>query len=298
MIGMESGAADTQITLSTEQLRAEIILPDTEYCGSRYDHSGIVSQVTTHNGHTYLSKEWVHGGPGMGGVGLSCVFEWTSTELYDSTNIADFFPMLGVGLVKKPNTNPFYFPKPYPVVPFKKEVSYSKGSMTVRVLPHLCQGIACEQVKTVRVSLNTLSIENTLSNVGSKKIEAIEFCHNFLKFDGHTVDDSYKILLPYQIKAYMRRGELKMGPSFCSLGAFDEESQSTAFWLEGYEGLKTHWIKIENFNTKTSLLIEDFFPLNRLFFWCNPEAICPETYFKIDLQPGEKTTFVRRYTFS
>ena len=129
------------VILKNEHLQAEILL-DWDYRRSRYDWGGTVGQVTM-NGHTFLSEERnTAGGVGLGGVGLTNVWEWQDTHLYDQTSIADFFPLPGVGLLKRTDTNPFLFTKDYPVEPYQRIVSTEENKVSIRTLPHLCQGIA------------------------------------------------------------------------------------------------------------------------------------------------------------
>ena len=286
------------IQLSNNRLQVEILKPGQSYKSSRYDHSGIVIQVTLDKHDTFFSRESADGISGMGGIGLSCCWEWMDTQLYDQTNLADYYPMIGIGLVKKTDTIPFYFCKLYPIVPFERELIITDSSVSMRSLPQLSHGIAVDQTKTISIDNNTLTINNTLINVGEKKIETTEFCHNFIRFNELPVNSKYKLILPYQISAKMRRGELSVSPHSYRLRDFEPESNSTAFWINGYEGLSSHWMKILHDDSSLSLLIEDDFPIYRFFSWNAPHAFCPETFIHISLAPGEEKTFIRKYTFN
>ena len=81
------------------------------------------------------------------------------------------------------------------------------------------------------------------------------------------------------------------------LGAFDGPTQSTAFWLNGWQGLRSHWMRLTLDETGMSVLIEDDIPLCNFYSWNNAYAFCPEVFAPIDLNPGEERFYTRRYTF-
>ncbi len=287
---------DQTILLNNGQLLAKILLPESSN-NSRYDQGGIVEQITM-NGHTFLSREYDNqGGNGLGGIGLISVFEWQDTSLYDNTALADFFPLPGVGLLKKTDTLPFLFTRSYPVIPFEREITQGEHSVSIHTLPHLCAGVAIDQRKTLKLQKNSLIVEHKLTNVGTSPIHATQFCHNFFQFDGIAVDKNYQLQLPYSIQPLLRRGELILQRASYRLGSFDGPTASTAFWLRGFEGLKQHWMKLTHRDTSLSVLIEDHFPPCRFYSWNNSFAFCPEVFISIDLEPGETLSYERVYTF-
>lgn len=290
----------TAKTLGNDRLAVEILACGEEYRGSRYDWAGIVSQVTLDGCHTYLSKEqYKDGSTGMGGRGLSGVFEWNDTSLYDQVGIADVFPMLGIGLVKKTGTAPFNFSTAYPVaIPFPREVYAAEDTCTIKTLPVLCCGIAAEITKTLSVAGTTLSIRTEIENTGSAAIRATEFNHNFFAFDGTPVDSDYQLTVPYQVLPKFRRGKMAVGFQTIQPFSFDGPTNAAALFVEGAAGLSRHWMKLEHTALGTSVLIEEDFPPEHLYLWSNPFAFCPETFCKIHLEPGERMEYTRRYTFA
>ena len=95
----------------------------------------------------------------------------------------------------------------------------------------------------------------------------------------------------------MRRGQILVERDALRLGAFDEATASTAFWLNGFEGLQSHWMKVENRELGMALLMEDEFPVCNFYSWNNPYACCPEVFAPVDLAPGQSLRYRRRYTF-
>ena len=60
---------ENKAVLRNGELELELLLPG-NYSRSRYDHSGMVEQVTL-DGNTFLSRELIGDGYGLGGVGLA-----------------------------------------------------------------------------------------------------------------------------------------------------------------------------------------------------------------------------------
>ncbi len=285
-----------QISLSNKYMQVQVLL-DWNYMGSRYDCGGIIGQVTVKN-HTFLSKEQTSDGTtGLGGVGLTNVWEWKDSSIYDKTSIADYFPLPGVGLLKKVDTSPFLFTKTYQVEPYHRQISFTENSVTIRTLPYFCQNIAMEIVKSYRIEDNKLIVSFNIVNTGPTSIHATEFCHNFFQFDSHPIDETYCLRFPYTIRPELRRGELIISRDHYRLSSFDSATNSTAFWITGWQGLKSHWMELSNSELAMSVLIEDNFPVCRFYSWNNPWAFCPETFAPIDLEPGESTSYSRVYHF-
>ena len=291
---------DTAIVLRTDRLQVKIAPPGTDYNGSRYDWSSIVTQVTLDGCHTFFSGEHYAGGStGMGGRGLAGCIEWDTTELYDEVDLADSFPMLGIGLVKKGDTLPFQFNKAYAVTaPFPRTVQTTDSSCTIITNPILSNGIAVEQMKAYTLDGNTLTVRNTFRNVGSRSIHAKEFVHNFFCFDGHPIDRSYCLTLPFSVQPRFRRGELAVGCQTLRPYTFDGPTDSTAAFVDGWQGLRSHTMRLENRETGTAVIVKEDFPPCHFYFWSNPSAFCPEVFCKIDLEPGETIEYTRKYTFA
>ena len=286
---------EKSVVLTNGELSASVLLPGS-YSRSRYDHSGMVEQVSL-GGNSFLSREQIGEGDGLGGVGLAFCFEWRDTTLHDSTAIADLFPQLGVGLLKRTDTSPWLFTRDYPVTEFEHTVDIGESCVAVHTLPHLCRGVAVEQCRRFSLEGNSLVVTAELRNVGSAPIEAREFCHNFFRFNNRSIDQSYRLSFPYTILPRMRRGQILIERDALRPGDFDAPTASTAYWLTGYEGLREHWMKLENDETKTGLLIQDAFPIEHIYCWSNQAALCPETFVEISLAPGQSKTWRREYSF-
>lgn len=286
--------------LKNERLTVRILKSGTRYEGCRYDWSGIIEQVILDGKHTFCSEERVNGEyGGLGGIGLCSVVEWNDTHLHDETPIAGNFPILGVGLLKRNDMDHFYHTKSFDVFsPFKRIETVEPGKLTIRTLPSCCAGVAVEQVKIISLEDSGFVVEQHFKNVGEKKVDAHEFCHNFMQIDKKPVDRRYKVTFPYTPKLKVRRGEAIVGPDSYRPGHFDGPTASSAYYLAGFEGMSYHWMILSHDGSDAKVLIEDLFPVTNAYCWNNADAVCTETYANISLEPGEETSFRRKYTFT
>lgn len=277
------------------ELEVSVRLPGS-YSRSRYDHSAMVEQVRLGE-NTFLSREQIGDSDGLGGIGLAFCFEWADTSLHDRTAVADLFPMMGVGLLKRTDTSPFLFTRDYPVTSFEHTVNVTGSSVEIHTLPHLSQGMAFDEQRIIQVQGSSLIVTCTLKNEGTLPIEGTEFCHNFFCFDEMPIDGRYRLSFPYTILPKMRRGQILLERDALRPGAFDGPTASSAFWISGYEGLQSHWFKLEHDETRTGVLVEEDFPVCRIYNWYNPAALCPETFISLSLAPGESMRWTRKYSF-
>lgn len=285
------------ITLKTDLISAEIPLPGEAYARSRYDWSGIVSQVRLGGRHTFLSTEYPDPKKGGGGLGLIGIFDSDDNLEYDKTELADRFPLMGAGLLKRPDMNAYCFINDYNVLPFLREWDYDASSAVFTTFPMLCNGYAMRQVKTIALKGSSLTITNTLTNEGEKPLNIREVNHNFLQFDSHPIDGSTVLTFPYNLNPKIRRGVLSVGFNTLALSSFDPLSRTAAVAVYGYQGLSAHHLQIENHETQTGLTISEDFPVSRVYIFMSESAIAPEMFCSMNISPGDGFTYNRTYRF-
>jgi len=286
------------ITLKTERLQAKIPLPGEAYTGSRYDWSGIVSQVTLDGKHTFLSFD----NPDetavqTRGLGLIGIIETPDNLGYDDTPMVGRFPMLGVGLLKRADMGPFIYNRPHDVLPFQREWSITEDTAIFTTYPFLCNGYAVKQIKTISLIDDTLRITNSFENTGTRDITFTEANHNFFGFDEKPIDSSYLLTLPYNVSPTIRRGEVLTGFNTVSPGRFDPATQSTALALKGFNGLSCHFMTIENKETGTGVSVKDDFAPSGGYIFCNTHTFAVEVFYTQTLEPGQSCFYDRTYRF-
>lgn len=290
-----------EITLRTPVLRADIPLPGEAYTGCRYDWSGIVSQVTLEGKrgkHTFLSyddpDETAVSTRGMGLIGI---IETPDNLGYDETPMIGRFPMLGVGLLKRPNMGPFIYTNAHDVLPFEREWTVTEDAAVFTTYPSLCNGYAVKQVKSITLADDTLRITNSFENVGRRDITFTEVNHNFFSFDKRKTDNTYVLTLPYNVSPQIRRGEVLTGYRTLSPGPFDEASNAISLAFTGFDELLSHFMKLENAETGTGVSVRDEFEPTRAYMFCNPHTVAVEIFNKQTIRVGDTYSFDRIYRF-
>jgi hypothetical protein len=285
------------IKLSSGQLLAEIAEPGEFYRGSRYDWSGHVRQITLKRKHTFFSTLPDPPDASMGGNGLLDVFETADDMGYEETELNNRFPMLGVGLLKKESRQPFLFRSPYDVLPFERTINENENCVTFTTLPSHCNGYAVQETKKLSLEADSLIINYTLKNVGSKELNFSSFNHNFFQFDNHPINTDYSLNLPYQVSLRILRGSICAQYQSISVQAFDEPTASGAFLLNGFEGTSAHWWCLRHIPSGLQVLCEEDFAVSRFYVWVMERSFSPETFFSAVLSPGTECSFRRKYTF-
>ncbi len=290
----EEEKAVADITLKNSRLSVEVAVPGKDYARSRYDWTGLVRQVTLDGAHTFFYPEEVEG---MGGRGLAGVYEFRDDTLYKEAELADRTPLIGVGLLKKPDPDAFCFWREYDVLPFHRTWNQTEDRAVFDTFPMLCQGVAIRQTKELILEDNALTIRQTVRNVGQRTVALQEFNHNFFCFDNTPIDKNYVLKLPYKPEVDVRRGRISVGYSDLALDEMDPASDEAAFVLHGYEKLLGSSFALENSAVGLGVSVEEDFDSIRSYNWVCRKAFCPETFCGLDLAPGEEKTFSRKYTF-
>ena len=103
--------------------------------------------------------------------------------------------------------------------------------------------------------------------------------------------------LPYKPLVDVRRGRISVGYNSLSLHEMDPASDEAAFVIHGYEKLWGSSFALENAKLGVGVSVEEDFNSIRSYNWVCRKAFCPETFCALYLNPGEETTFSRKYTF-
>ena len=158
---------DQPIILKSDRLEVEIAQPGTHYNGTRFDWSGFITQVTLDGQHTFCMPESLRPGKGTGGSGLCNEFGIEKSLGYDEAPVGGAFPKLGIGLLKRPDGEPYKFMRPFEIVEeFPIIIDARQEQVTFYVEPIACMGYAARLKKTISVAGPELTIAYQLDNVG------------------------------------------------------------------------------------------------------------------------------------
>ncbi len=316
------------IVLTGDRLKVEIARPGEFYNGTRFDWSGHITQVTLDGQHTFCMPESLRPGKGTGGSGLCNEFGIEKPIGYDETPVGGAFPKLGIGLLKRPDDGRYMFARPYEIVDeFPLIFDASDRQATFFVEPLSCQGYAARLRKNISIAGSELTISYLLENVGDRDIVTHEYCHNFLRIDGHLIGPDYVLRMPYSIALekiegriggmlprWMRRiipkvllkrlGGLIVQRMLSVLSLSDNEIRWTsnpkrAFYcrLKGFHQTdEAQWTLIHE---PTGVQIQEYndFTPSRVAVWGVEHVVSAEVFIDIDLKPGQSLSWYRRYHF-
>ena len=192
-----------QTEISNGLIQAKIYLPDAKegyYQGTRFDWSGNMPSLKF-AGHEYFGQWFTTYSPEIHDVIMGPVEEFTALD-YPETKPGESFVKIGVGVLTKPDDEPYAFARLYPVV--------NRGKWDVKLEPdqvlfsHVLNDNAYSYKYEKCVQLvkgkPELLLSHTLKNTGSKTIETSVYDHNFFVIDNQPVGPGYSITLPFDIK--------------------------------------------------------------------------------------------------
>lgn len=321
---------NTPIKIHSQQLAVEIAEPGSVYSGTRFDWTGFITQISlaTPGGkeHTFCVPESLKPGEGTGGWGICNEFGNDKPIGYDEAQPGESFLKLGIGLLKRPEQPKYNFFLPYEVDRlFPIHVVSTDSSVTFTVEPIECRGYAARLTKTVSVQENWLIVTYQLENVGSKLIDTNEYCHNFMGFDKHLIGPEYRLHFPYTIQledftasyrhflppllrkllpTLLQDKLLKQmaipGNKMVQAKGADFTFLATpqaAFYFRpmGFSKTDGYQWELTHLPSGVSMREYDDFGPSRVAVWGTTHVVSAEIFTDIYLQPGQASTWSRRY---
>jgi hypothetical protein len=285
-------------------IRAKLYFPDPVkgyYQGVRFDWSGNMPSLEF-NGHQYFGKWFGEYHPEIHDVIMGPVEEFMSPD-YADVKPGESFLKPGVGILMKPDDEPYDFHRFYPMLNRGKwktkcssdSIQYIHELNDTKWSYHYTKDISLVKDKA------ELVIEHSFRNMGKNEIETGVYDHNFFMFDNQPVGPGYTVTFPFNIKGDgIGIGELAelRGNKIEYLRFLKAGEEVFCHDMEGFgPGTEDYDIRIENDKAGTGVRITCRQPFLKLNFWCCPTTICPEPYITIKAAPGEEFKWKIRYEF-
>ncbi len=298
---------NSSIILRSDRLMVEIAQPGSVYSGTRFDWTAFITQVTLDRTHTFCVPESLVSGQGSGGIGLCGEFGIEEVIGYDEAQPGDPFPKLGVGLLARPDEQPYNFFRPYEIVaPFPIHVIADATQATFTVEPVDCRGYAVRLTKTVTVEGAGLTIAYALENVGEKPIVTTEYVHNFVRIDEHAIGPDYRLRMPYTIA--FATPPAAFADRMAQMMAVLDVQGGDIHWKATPEGNfycrplgfaatdAAQWELVHEPSGVGMREFDDFAPA-RVVMWGAAHVASAEIFIPLNVQPGETQYWTRRYEF-
>ncbi|MHB9030581.1 MAG: hypothetical protein ACYC9O_17590 [Candidatus Latescibacterota bacterium] len=313
-----SGAQETDLpsgypylVLSNGILEASVLLADGDkgfYRSSRYDWAGMVWQLTF-QGHAFFmgKNDTTPHDPGNPDHGISIAEEFDSTgrkrypQRFDEAGPGETFLKIGVGSLEKPdNRRPYRFSTPYRIVdPGKRTERHGKNWIEFTHIMQDSYGFGYVYTKRIELKKGRpeLILSHSLKNTGKKTIIADQYCHNFFQIDHDNAGKNYRVDLffPARFERNLEPVAVLRDNSII----FEQDVSKALFtYMAGYGSDVSHnHAIIRNLRTGAGVDIRGDFPLRGFNFYAAVDAVCPEFFVDINVEPGKTQNWTRSYRF-
>jgi hypothetical protein len=291
--------------ISNARIRASLYLPDAQtgyYRGTRFDWSGMVSSLIW-NGHEYFGPWFERHDPRIHDAITGPVEEFLTGDSalgYAEAAPGGTFVRIGVGAVRRPSEAAYRRFDTYEIVD-PGVWTVTKSSDRIELVHELrdTNGYAYVYRKRLRLIGDTLVLEHSLRNTGTKAIATSVYNHNFFTLDRQPTGPDLVIRFPFAARAARPLNdpaELR-SPELVFLRPL-EPRQTVFSEIEGFGATaKDYDFRIENRRTGAGVRITGDRPLSKLLFWSAATTVCPEPYIDASVEPGKESTWRITYEF-
>lgn len=293
------------IQLNSSRLRVEIAEPgEAPNTTFRFDRAGFITEVVLDGARRFCASEPRNlSHPSSGGRGLCSEYIFDVSE---EAELGEYFPKLGVGLLRRFHEGGYrLFDRYESEQPFPVTIQVSEAEVAFSTSPVVCMGYALRTERRVSVEENRLIMHISAENVGEKPVRIHEYCHNFLSIDGMAIGSDYLLEMPSIPDLGQDRlrcanganGSLRgcgRGFTFCEMSAVPSDHR-----VDGADMLQDRPFMWKLSHRGAGAFVQgeaDFIP-SGMNLWAVDHIVSPEVFYTRLLQPGERCTWERKWTF-
>jgi hypothetical protein len=289
------------IMISSERLNVKIAVPHESPNESiRFDRAGFVTSVMLDSTHEFCTAEPPNlDYPCTGGIGLCS--EITCHSTFDDAAVGERFAKFGVGLLKKPDNEPYVYHGSYDCEPFEITWEAKADSAVFTTKPRACLGYALSERKSLSVAGNELSVQYEFKNTGEKDIIFNECCHNFVSLTRLPLGPGYHISMPsigpQDGKEPLLKGTIYgSGSGFTFSGYCETAAMMTVEEKEIDKNLPFFWA-LTHSGGKLAISEHTSFVPAFVNVWCIDHIISPMVNHTVSLSPGDMVSWSRVWKF-
>ena len=283
------------ITLKSNRLRVRIAEPgEAPNQTHRFDRAGFISEIQLDDRISFCASEPENlSHPCTGGHGLCCEFK---TDAGGECAVGEYFPKLGVGLIRKEDDCDYVFHRRYrDVIPFSTAFSANESAATFTTQPLPCRGYAVRTVRRIEVEENRLTLHAELTNTGDRTVIAAEYCHNFISIGGLPLSSAYCWESP-QLNSPPTDPALPVQATEHGFRFAETNRTAFAFRLDFLRPPELDW-RLSNAIAGASVCAHESFMPDGIQIWSSGHMICPEVFHNMQVAPGETHGWSRTYRF-
>lgn len=293
-----------EATISNGLIQARIYLPDSNkgfYRGTRFDWAGVVSSLK-YKDHDFFGQWYAKHDPKVHDA-IQGPVEAFDPVGYDAVKPGETFLKIGIGTLRKINTNPYRFSSNYEIINAGEwKVKKKKDRVEFSHKLHDASGYSYIYTKILRLVKNKpeLVLEHSLKNTGKNVIETSTFNHNFLVIDKQQTGPDFTVTLPFEIiNQSASKNLIKFENKQLSYLKVLTNGESTMEYPRGFTGdrVEDYDFTVANSRTGASVRITSDKPLSNFMYWSVPTTLSPEPFIKIKALPGETFNWNINYEF-
>ena len=263
-------------------------LPGNEHFSLRFDRSATITQVTSHG--RKLIYRW----------GMPDEFGQIGTGIlgYDDAKIGESFIKPGVGVLEMIDSGAYKSGTKFPVKQWiATQTQHQDNQVTVTQTSPIIRGYGYQLTKhyTIMPDSGTIQIQYGLSNIGKRNWSIEHYNHNFFSLDNQPLNPNWQITLGTPIKSLPQHW-LKMQDKQLQITM---EPKSYGFFQVNEPLSPTEAdLAITSKDGMISIDMSGNFPAYRMAWFFSPNALCPERFHMITLQPGQTKQWTLWYRFN
>ncbi len=297
-LGQQKKDTNMAHLLKNTNLEIYIDFPLGSYKFSRFDWTGKITAVKFKgidvSGSEKLNREIND----IYGKGFYNEFGIETPVGFDECEEGEWFPKIGVGLLKKEGES-YSFMKAYETQPADFKVRIESNKVIIECQSQSTNGYAYVLKKEIELLGNSFVIHYHLHNTGEKLIATNEYNHNFLAINKELIGTDYILKFPFQIKPQLfgetvkKEKKVEVGEDEIRFNSTPEE-QFFFSNLSGGECVDASW---ELINTKSKVGIRETgsFKTSQVNLWGWKHVVSPELFFDVNVKPGQTIEWSRTY---
>jgi len=284
--------------LKNKNLEVHIDTPFENYKFSRFDWTGKIVKVKFQNIQLSSVERTNCENEHLFGKGFYNEFGIDTALGFDETDIGGWFHKIGVGLLKKDNTQ-YLFSENYEIKPADFKIISEPNRLLISCRSESVNGYAYLLKKEIELHDSSFTIKYYLQNTGDKDIITNEYVHNFMAINNDLIGSNYQLKFPFLIKPELFGESVNpelnviIGPNDIK---FNNQPNEQFFFsnLAGSANVNAEW-ELTNLESNIGISETGSFQTNKVNLWGWKHVISPELFFKIFIKPGESTEWSRNY---
>lgn len=286
--------------LQNSELEIHFDKPKEGYDFSRFDWTGKITLVKFQGEPVTTTERRDKADIDKFGCGLYNEFGIDTALGFNEASMGDWFLKIGVGALRK-QTASYQFTYPYEIRPARFDIKAGDDKISMNCLSEILNGYGYELKKEFQLYNKRLTIDYELKNTGSKPIATEEYVHNFLGFNGQTIDAEYVLKFPFEIdpdgigETVNPEGKVIVGKREIRFSGTPRE-QFFFSCLNGTKPVRAIW-ELEHSKRNTAVRESVSFTSKKVNLWGWKHVISPEIFCQIHLEAGESVVWSRAYDF-